>query len=156
SRQRIEPWALDAPHHRYHTAAVLGDLHADVRVAQDAARHEPSRDLTLELGWGTPGSLHAADVRQRHLAVGTYAHALLAHRRLRDRRDRCAAVGRTRRVGLCGQQLRDADVEQVVRTDAITVASFFRASRREGSERLVIPRAHEIADAPGVVMWPTE
>jgi hypothetical protein len=148
ARERVEPGPLHAAHHRHRAAAVLGDLHADVRTQQDAPRDQSPGDLGLELGRREPGGVHAAQERQGDVPVGGDPQALLEDGGLGDCRHRRTVVLRMGRVGgLRAEQLRDADVEQVVGADAIAVPALPRARRGELGERVAIARAHEIAGA---------
>ena len=145
----IEAGALDAADHRDDPAAVLRDLHAHLRRAEDPGLHEAPRDLRFQLGRGEPLGPHQADQGKAHVAAGIHAHAL--HRRCR--RHGCRPRGaepRPRPRALHVDQVRDADLEQIVRSDPVpAVRGLERAFGGERFETGSVPGAHHVARHDG-------
>ena len=145
----IEAGALDAADHRDDPAAVLRDLHAHLRRAEDPGLHEAPRDLRLELGRGEPLGLHQADQGKAHIAAAVHAHAL--HRGCR--RHGCRPRGaepRPRPRALHVEHVRDADLEQIVGPDAVpAVPGLEGALGGERFETGSVPGAHHVARHDG-------
>ena len=153
-RQGIRPWPLHAAHHGDDPAPVLRDLHVHLGRTQDPFLHEAPRDLGLQLGGGEPLGVHGADQGQTHIPAGAHPQPQGG----RCRRHRRGPEGPRSRPGhrarsLPLEQVRDADVEEVVGPDPIAVVPLLRALGRKGLETGAVAGTHHVARSDGRRSW---